>query len=141
MRYLGIDWGEKRIGLAFADELGVATPLSAAVDAKKKARLARIGGIVEARKVDAFVVGYPLNMDGSAGFKAREVDAFVAELERRFRLPVHRVDERLSSHAVESAFRGGRKPARRSGAVDSSAAALILRDFLQSQSGAPEVPE
>ena len=140
MRYLGIDWGEKRIGLAFADELGVATPLAAAVEAKKKARLARIAEVVKARQVDALVVGYPLNMDGSAGFKAREVDTFIGELERRFRLPVYRVDERLSSRTVEAAFRGRRGPTRRSGAVDSSAAALILRDFLQNEVGQAEPP-
>ncbi|MFP4166902.1 MAG: Holliday junction resolvase RuvX [Opitutales bacterium] len=135
MKYLGIDWGEKRIGLAYADEVGIATPLPAAVDRTKKERLARIARMVEERGIDALVVGYPLNMDGSAGFKAREVDAFIANLEKRFRLPVHRVDERLSSHAVEEGLRGRKKPDRRSGEIDSRAAALILQDFLEAEAG------
>ena len=53
------------------------------------------------RKAEELVVGYPLNINGTVGFKAREVDEFIAELEKRFRLPIHRIDERLSSHSVE----------------------------------------
>jgi putative Holliday junction resolvase len=129
---LGIDWGEKRIGLAFAGELGVALPLPAAVESTKKERLRHIESVVRERAVERLVVGYPLNMDGSAGFKAREVDGFIAELERRLRLPVERIDERLSSHAVEQGLRGSkRKPDRRSGEIDSRAAALILQDFIE----------
>jgi len=132
VNYLGIDWGEKRIGLAFADEVGVAVPLPATVQASKKERLRHIEGVIADRKVRAIVVGYPLNMDGSAGFKAREVDAFVDYIEKRFRLPVHRVDERLTSHCVEQGFEGGRrKPDRKSGEIDSRSAALILQDFLE----------
>lgn len=133
MNYLGIDWGEKRIGLAFADEVGVALPLPAATAASKKERMRQIETVLRERRVDALVVGYPLNMNGTVGFKAREVDAFIAELEARFRLPVHRVDERLSSHSVEQGYRGLKKPDRRSGEIDSRAAALILQDFVEEQ--------
>jgi len=132
MKTLGIDWGEKRIGLAFADELGIALPLPAAVASSKKERLQRIAAVIAERRVERLVVGYPLNMDGSVGFKAREVDAFIELLEKRFRLPVFRVDERLSSHSVEQGLRGQKKkPDRRSGEIDSRAAALILRDFIE----------
>lgn len=131
---LGIDWGEKRIGLAFADELGIALPLPAAVAASKKGRMQQIESTIQEKQVDSLVVGYPLNMDGSVGFKAREVDAFIAGLEKRFRLPVHRVDERLSSHSVEQGLKGQkRKPNRQSGEIDSRAAALILQDFIEEQ--------
>ena len=101
MNYLGIDWGEKRIGLAFADEVGIAMPLPAAVAASKKERMRHIETMMTQRKAEELVVGYPLNMNGTAGFKAKEVDQFIAELEKRFRLPIHRIDERLSSHSVE----------------------------------------
>ena len=141
MNYLGLDWGEKRIGLAFADSLGIAVPLPAAVAATKQARMQQIQAAITERKVDVLIVGYPLNMDGSVGFKAKEVDAFIAVLEGRFKLPLHRVDERLSSHAVEQHLKGSKKkPDRKSGAIDSSAAALILQDFLEEQNfreGAP----
>jgi putative Holliday junction resolvase len=141
MNYLGIDWGEKRIGLAFADAIGIAVPLPAAVEASKKARMQQIERCIAERKIEALVVGYPLNMNGSVGFKAKEVDAFIKVLEGRFKLPVHRLDERLSSHSVEQHLRGSKKkPDRKTGAIDSSAAALILQDFLEEQrfSGASE---
>lgn len=145
MRCLGIDYGEKRIGLAYGDELGVATPLPAAVEADGAQRLDCIKKIIQERRVTDLVVGYPLNMDGSAGFKAHEVDGFIGELERRFALPVHRVDERLSSHAAEQALglRGRKeRAARKSGKVDSAAAALILQDWLDQWTGVNlSVPE
>jgi len=132
MNYLGIDWGEKRIGLAFADELGIALPLPAAVGASKKDRMRQIETMITQRRAQTLVVGYPLNMDGTVGFKAKEVDVFIEELEKRFRLPVHRVDERLSSHSVEQGLKGQKnKPSRQSGEIDSRAAALILQDFIE----------
>ncbi|CAI8310030.1 MAG: Putative pre-16S rRNA nuclease [Opitutia bacterium UBA7350] len=132
MNYLGMDWGEKRIGLAFADSLGIAVPLPAAIASTKQARMQQIQAAILERKVDVLIVGYPVNMDGSVGFKAKEVDVFISVLEGRFKLPVHRVDERLSSHSVEQHLKGSKKkPDRRSGAIDSSAAALILQDFLE----------
>jgi len=134
MNTLGIDWGEKRIGLAFADELGIALPLPAAVAPTKKERLQQIEAAIRQRGVQRLVVGYPLNMNGSVGFKAQEVDVFIAELEKRFRLPVHRIDERLSSHCIEQGLRGQKKkPDRKSGEIDSRAAALILQDFIEEQ--------
>ncbi|WPJ95789.1 Holliday junction resolvase RuvX [Coraliomargarita algicola] len=132
MNYLGIDWGEKRIGLAFADEIGIAMPLPAAVAPSKKERMRQIETMITQRRAQELVVGYPLNMDGSVGFKAREVDEFIVELEKRFRLPIHRVDERLSSHSVEQGLKGQKKkPSRQSGEIDSRAAALILQDFIE----------
>ena len=132
MNYLGIDWGEKRIGLAFADEVGIAIPLPAAVAASKKERMRHIETILNERKAEELVVGYPLNINGTVGFKAREVDEFIAELEKRFRLPIHRIDERLSSHSVEQSLKGQKKkPSRQSGEIDSRAAALILQDFIE----------
>jgi putative Holliday junction resolvase len=134
MNTLGIDWGEKRIGLAFADELGIALPLAAAVAPTKKERVQHIESAIQQRRVQRLVVGYPLNMNGSVGFKAKEVDVFIAELEKRFKLPVHRVDERLSSHSVEQGLKGQKKkPDRKSGEIDSRAAALILQDFIEEQ--------
>ncbi len=138
MNHLGIDYGERRIGLAYADEVGVALPLAAAVEPDAQARQEHIARVIAERRIGHLVVGYPYNMDGSVGFKAREVDAFIALLEERFHLPVDRVDETLTSHEVES--RRGKhrrgvkaeKKDRAKGSVDSSAAALILQDYLDS---------
>ena len=141
MNWLGIDYGEKRIGLAAGDDLGIAVPLAAAVEPDAEARFGRIGAEIERRRVDELVVGYPYNMDGTVSAKAREVDGFIAELERRFGLPVHRVDERLTSYAAEEHIKAaGRRPKRkdirrhrRTGEVDSRAATLILQDFLDTR--------
>lgn len=146
MSILGIDYGEKRIGLACADvEVGVALPVAAATGESAEARFGQIAALIRERRIQRLVVGYPLNMDGSAGFKAKEVDAFIAELEKRFGLPVERMDERLTSHAAEAqiaaptASRKKGKSAkkrlreRRRGDLDSRAAALILQDWLDQQ--------
>ena len=144
MRCLGIDYGEKRIGLAWGDELGVATPLPAATEADFEARMEHIAGLVAQRRVSDLVVGYPYNMDGSVGFKAQEVDAFIAKLEERFGLPVHRIDERLTSHSVEQGLGlSGKKERalRKTGAVDSGAATLILQDWLAMNVPMPDLAD
>lgn len=137
MRCLGIDYGEKRIGLAFGDDLGVATPLPAATAPKKKERLAHIMATIAERQVDRIIIGYPLNMNGTVGFKAQEVDAFVGDLAKRTTLPIIRLDERLTSHQAASGMRAmNRKDDRKSGTLDSRAAALILQDYLDQQTPA-----
>ncbi len=131
MRCIGIDYGTRRLGLAYGDELGVATPLPALVDADEAKRWAGLGVMVKARRATDLVLGYPLNMDGTAGFKAKEVDAFAARLRAEFALPVHLVDETLTSHEAESTIaKHQRRAVRASGIVDSRAATLILQDFL-----------
>jgi len=141
VRCLGIDYGAKRVGLSYGDEVGVATPLAALTETAEAVRWEKLAAVVAARRITDFVVGYPYNMDGSAGFKAREVDAFVARLKTRFGLPVHLVDETLTSYAAESTVaKKDRRGVRDSGLIDSRAAALILQDFLD-QRQPPPAPE
>lgn len=131
MRCLGIDYGTKRVGLAHGDEIGVATPLPALVDADEAVRWAKLGELIRQRRITDLVLGYPYNMDGSVGFKAKEVDAFAARLKAEFGLPVHLVDETLTSDAAESSIaKKNRRNVRASGTIDSRAACLILQDFL-----------
>lgn len=131
MRCLGIDYGTKRVGLAQGDEIGVATPLPALVDADEAARWRKLGEIIQQRRITDLVLGYPYNMDGSVGFKAKEVDAFAARLKAAFGLPVHLVDETLTSNEAESSIaKKDRRGVRDSGLVDSRAACLILQDWL-----------
>ncbi|HTB62957.1 MAG TPA: Holliday junction resolvase RuvX [Opitutales bacterium] len=151
MHFLGLDYGAKRWGLSFGDELGLALPLPAAVAPTEKARFAHVAREIAARKITELVVGYPFNMDGTVGFKAKEVDAFIAELEQRFKLPVHRTDERLTTHAAEnqnpakskkhSQTPAARRAARATGELDSRAAAIILQDFLDTRNGPALLPE
>ena len=139
INYLGIDWGEKRIGLAYADEVGIAVPLPAAVAASKKARLQYIEQMIKARRIDEIVCGYPLNMNGSVGFKAKEVDVFIATLEKSFAMPVHRVDERLTSLAAEESLgvQSNKRKKKDWGKIDASAAGIILRDFIENRNVIP----
>lgn len=140
MRCLGIDYGTKRVGLAHGDEVGVATPLPAVLEPAGEPRWARLAEVIRTRRITDIVVGYPYNMDGSAGFKAKEVDAFVEELKARFGLPVHLVDETLTSYAAESSIKSkDRRAVRDSGLIDSRAAAIILQDFLD-QRNPPAMP-
>lgn len=143
---MGIDYGHKRIGLAYADtSLGVAVPIPAAVQPTLEARLEQIAQDIKLRSIDKIVVGYPYNMDGSVGDKAREVDEFIAKIEAMFGLPVERTDERLSSFQAENDFFAmspktkksvaARKKHRRTGDIDSRACALFLREYLETQGG------
>lgn len=138
MHCLGIDYGTKRVGLAHGDDIGVATPLPALVDADPAVRWAKLGEIIRARRISDLVLGYPYNMDGSVGFKAKEVDAFAAKLKEQFGLPVHLVDETLTSYTAESSVpKKARREVRGSGLIDSRAACLILQDYLDQKNPPP----
>jgi len=142
MRCLGIDYGAKRVGLSYGDEVGVAVPLPALIDPDEAARWAQLAAVVAARRITDFVVGYPYNMDGSAGFKAKEVEGYVAQLKARHGLPVHLVDETLTSYAAEASIaKKDRRGVRDSGLIDSRAACLILQDFLDQQQPPALPPE
>lgn len=145
MKILGLDYGHKRIGLAFADELGVAFPIPAAVENSVEARLNHIALEIERRKPDMLLIGYPYNMDGTASQKMKEVDAFIEILKSRFSLPVDTSDERLSSFQAEAdldAFApkksrkktiAARQKYRRSGDIDSRAIAIVLQDYIDNR--------
>ena len=132
MRCLGIDYGAKRVGLSYGDDLGVATPLPALVEDDPVKRWTALAALVKARRITDLVLGYPFNMDDSVGFKAKEVDAFAGRLRSEFGLPVHLVDERLTSYEAEATIpKAKRREVRASGLVDSRAATIILQDFLE----------
>jgi len=131
MRYIGIDLGTRRIGLAFGDELGVGTPLPALTQADAAERRAALLAVIRERRADEIVLGHPLNMDDTAGPKAKEAEAFAEQLRRELGLRVHLVDERLTSYEAESSIaKSKRRSVRASGIIDSRAATLILQDYL-----------
>jgi putative Holliday junction resolvase len=136
MRCLGIDYGARRWGFAYGDELGVATPLPAAAASSADARWTALAALVASRRITDFVLGHPLNMDDSAGFKAKEVEAFADRLRTEFGRPVHLVDERLTTFEAESGIaKKNRRAVRASGIIDSRAATIILQDFLNHRLG------
>jgi putative Holliday junction resolvase len=131
MRYLAIDYGSRRTGLAICDaQETIASPL--AVVHGQKDLLERIARIVEAEGVGAIVLGLPLNMDDSEGPQARLVRVFGQKLGARIPLPIHFQDERLSSFAAaekldDAEFSKAMKRER----IDAVAAAEILQAFLE----------
>ncbi|MDR3117617.1 MAG: Holliday junction resolvase RuvX [Puniceicoccales bacterium] len=135
MRYLAIDYGSRRTGLALGeDEPGVAVPIAPILGAPWIA----LERTIRTRRVDAVVLGHPLGPDGQEGSWARRVRDFGRQLEERFGLPVHLSDEHLTSWAVEREMAMRVREAglaqlrrqRRSGLADSRAAALLLQEFL-----------
>ncbi len=135
-RYLGIDYGTKRIGLAVSDlETKIASPLTT-IDAAGSVSH-QVGAVAEVAHdytVAAFVVGLPLNMDGSEGKQAKTTRAFGEALARTTDLPVHYYDERLSSVAAEELLAPAELTRRkRKGRLDPVAAQVILQGFLDQQ--------
>ncbi|HTZ39057.1 MAG TPA: Holliday junction resolvase RuvX [Syntrophales bacterium] len=132
MRILGIDYGEKRIGLAVSDELEITARGISVIERKsKKADLAAIAAAVSEYGVGAIVVGYPLRLDGSAGIQCEKVDRFIASLKEIIAVPVIACDEALSTKEAEGLLREtGVARRKRRGVVDRIAAAFILQDYL-----------
>ena len=131
---IAIDHGEKRSGFAVADPLRIATEPLGVWHGRGDAEelLEHVASLLEERDVSTLVVGYPLNMDGSAGGRARSVDAFVARLAARFpELAIVRQDERLTTKAAEELLREtGVRPSERRALRDSFSALVILRDWI-----------
>ena len=128
--YLGIDYGTKKIGLAWANELGVALPIGSISGVELGGCWDELKRVVKDRKIDEFVVGYPIHMSGKIGKRAKEVDAFIATLESSFKLSVHRIDERLTTVTAEETVKKKKNNKKADGRVDATAASLILNDFL-----------
>lgn len=131
-RLLGMDPGTKTIGLALSDTMHiVATPVETLKRTKFKNDVARIIEIVEKENVGGFVIGWPVNMDGSEGPRCQSVMAFARNLAEKIDLPQLLWDERLSTAAVErTLIEADSSRARRKQVVDKLAAAYILQGAL-----------
>jgi putative Holliday junction resolvase len=131
MRYLAIDYGTKRTGLAICDPAEtIVSPL--AVLEGQKELLKKIADVAKANGVEAIVLGLPLNMDDSEGPQAKLVLNFADQLKEHLDIPIHFQDERLSSFGAEdklatAEFTRAKKRKR----LDAVAAAEILEAFLE----------
>ena len=131
-RLLGLDLGEKTIGLALSDtSLSIATPMQTLKRGKFAADAAQLDIIISAQGVGGLVVGLPLNMDGSDGPSAQSARAFARNWAARSPLPIMLQDERLSTSAVTRTLLEADASRRRRGEViDKMAAAYILQGAL-----------
>ena len=138
MSFLGIDYGSKRIGLAVSGPgRKIASPLATVKATGRMANDVRaVLSRAEGYDIDAFVVGLPLNMDGTAGEQAKLAKRFGDELARATGHAVHYQDERLSSiSACELLAPAELTRKKRKAHVDRVAAQVILQDFLDTREG------
>ena len=131
-RYLGIDFGTRRIGVAVSDELGLtAQPLPLLEPSSEQEALSAIRGFIDQYGVLEVIVGLPKNMNGTLGPAAEQALAFAGRLEKSAPVKVTMWDERLTSRAAERLLiEADLSRAKRKGRVDRMAAALILQGFL-----------
>ncbi len=136
MRILGLDLGERRVGVAVSDSLGLtAQPVGTLEITGDRDLLARIGALVREHEISRVVVGLPLNQDGSEGPRATRVLDLAGRIGATLGLPVETVDERFSSIEATRVLRDApRKVRRQKGSVDRIAAAIILQNYLDADS-------
>jgi putative holliday junction resolvase len=132
MAIAGLDLGKRRIGLAIADNEGLAVHPIGALERRSVVRdLELIRSRFVEFEVTRVVIGLPLNMDGTAGPAARAAEAFADRLRDSTGLPVELFDERLTSFEAEERLRElSGKRARDKGTVDAVAASIILESWL-----------
>jgi len=136
VRYLGIDLGRARIGLALGDDvLSTASGLRVLERKGEVADLASLCEVAKEYDVEQIVVGLPLNMDGTEGASARLARSFAARLGESLRIPVDLFDERLSTFEAEARLRDRGLSARETKErVDAEAAAVILQGWMDGRS-------
>lgn len=126
MRYLGIDYGTKRTGVAISDADGRIAVLKETIESESQNEtIARIKEIADAEQIDVIVVGMPKNMDGERTEMSDEVDRYIAKLRDHFTIPVQIADERLTTEMAKKLLHGV-KPEKK----DQVAAQILLQNFL-----------
>ena len=140
MRAMGVDFGERRIGVAFSDPTGtLATPYDVVTRRRgKRMPVARLARIARDEGAEQLVVGLPLELSGEENDWCREVRAAGTKLAERLDVPVAFVDERMTSVQAERAVRRDDVPRSRreeKGRIDAAAAAVILQSWLDGRAG------
>jgi putative holliday junction resolvase len=132
VRFLGLDVGEVRIGIAVSDETGlIARGLRTLQRVSWKQDLETLQALIIENQVEHIVVGRPLNLSGSQGVQADRVAAFVERLRAVTPIEISLWDERLSSSAAEKVLlEGGVQRGKRKQIIDKLAAVIILQGFL-----------
>ena len=132
MRILGIDYGGKRVGLAISAPVGFIAQGLPTIERKDgEDYLEELAEVIKEKEVSEIVVGLPRNMNNTIGEKAEEVLVFVETLKSRFGIPVHTVDERLTTVRAHKVMSGaGMSKRGKKKRVDMIAAQFILQCYL-----------
>ncbi len=141
-RYLALDVGSKRIGVAVSDELGLTAQPVLTLERRRNPRedLRSIARLCRRYAVAGIVVGNPLKLSGELSPQAAKTQSFAAELGELTGLPIHLWDERLTTHeAHQLLYEAGHARQDHGRLVDQVAATLILQSFLDQHRGQPEI--
>jgi len=137
MRIMGLDVGTKTVGVAVSDPFGWTAQgvETIAIDEEQdEYGWERLGKLIAEYQVDQIVIGFPKNMDGSAGPRAEAVRRYAAMAEERFHIPVILWDERLSTMAAERILlKADMSRKKRKKVIDKMAAVMILQNYLDSK--------
>ena len=134
-RLLGLDVGDRRIGVAVSDPMGwTASPLPPVVRVSWKKDLSRVRSLIDEYKAAGVVVGLPILMNGTAGERAEKTLEFVRRLQATTKVPVVTWDERLTTREAERRMlEADVRRARRREVIDGIAASLILQGYMDSR--------
>jgi putative holliday junction resolvase len=134
-RILALDVGYRTLGLAVSDPLGItAQGLTTIRRKNRRADFAQLDHVVKKYDIKELVVGYPLRLSGATGTQSEKMTVFAEQLRKRYELPVHLWDERLTTAEAQRVLRESEMSVkRRSEVVDQLAAVLILQSFLASR--------
>lgn len=132
IKILGIDPGDKRVGLAIADSsLGIATGFGVIEYGGKKRFIEKIGSIAGEEDISLIVMGLPMNMNGSEGEAAKKSRRLAETIREKLNIEVELVDERLTTHqAIKQVHEAGGKAGSDKGRVDMLSAIVILQSYL-----------
>ena len=140
MSFIGLDIGDRRIGVAGSDANGlIANSIETIAYTRPRRAAERIIEICQMRSAKAIVVGWPLETSGRVGRQAKKVERFLTLLNTLTELPIHKWDERMTTRMANRALLdGGIRGQRRKGLIDQVAATIILQSWLDSRSRARE---
>ena len=138
MRYLGLDYGTKTVGLAVSDRTGFLASNYGVIRYSDTSEIFKeLERIIKDEKIEAFVLGYPKNMNNTVGERAIACEEFAKNLERRTGLEVIMWDERLTTVSAEKALmESGVRRENRKAVIDQIAAVFILQGYLDCQANA-----
>jgi putative holliday junction resolvase len=141
-RTIGLDVGNRHIGVAVSDAAKIIARPVEVIDRKRQDALGRIAQYVAEQQADEIVVGYPWNVDGTAGRQAHNVEQFTAELRGRVAVAVRYVDERYSTSDAQEILSSKKHKgaAGRQQPDDAIAAAVILQRYLDASRSASRTP-
>ena len=132
MRALGLDVGERRIGVALSDELGLlAGPLTTITVGRPGRELEELARLARERRVEVVVIGLPVSLNGQEGPQARRVRAFAARLAPLLDVPIDFWDERFTTAEAErTMIERGMSREKRRARIDAAAAAIMLQGYV-----------